>query len=464
MGWTPTADTYMAPGTNILMLQDTYPFPLPKEPEHEKLILYYDKPTKDQFWTRPGPPKGWREMTNAKKQSWIQSETRRCFVTGQWIFLKGQPVWMPPFYWWLLNWWYTKVGFFNFRISQLLEEYYEIYCEGDKWCIGTFRFKKRRDGLTTRRMARKVWKAIQTEEGWFGMSSKTGQDVRDVCWRALMRGYNRLPTFFLPEQSGMSDPQRKLEFKKPSIRLTAKNRDIIIDPEDVFRENVGSDELNTTIDWRDTVEDAYDGQQCVEIDLDEFGKWRKASALNAAYTYIMSCTLDGVKVGMIHCYTSPPEKDGPELKECSDMWEAANFAKNKNLQAWKFYRWLTSSLDSYGGACDKYGYCDRELADKLICDFRRAQPLAKRKAAIRQTVRFIEEVFDNVENNTFITAPQIRTRWRYLQAIDYKDPKTREPKYVYGNYEWTNGIAFTTAFFKPSENQDDFLAFFFGNC
>src|SRR5262249_18606062 len=154
------------------------------------------------------------------------------------------------------------------------------------------RFKKRRDGLTTRRMARKCWKAIQTEEGWFGMQSKTGTDVRDVCWRALMRGYNRLPLFFLPEQSGMSDPQKKLEFKKPSIRLTRTNREQVLGM-DVFRENMFDDELNTTIDWRDTTSDAYDGQQTNEVDLDEFTKWKKADPMEAAYTYIQSCTLDG---------------------------------------------------------------------------------------------------------------------------------------------------------------------------
>ena len=231
------------------MLQGIYPFVLlPPEPKDDRLILYHDKPTKDQYWQRPGPPKQWRDWTNARKDEWIESETRRCFDTGQWVFIKGQPVWFPPAYWFLLNWWYTKAGYFDFRVSQLLEEYFELFCEDDRWCIGTFSFKKRRDGKTTRRMARKCWKAIHTPESWFGICSKTGSDARDVCWRALMRGYNRLPTFFLPEQSGMSDPQKKLEFKKPSIRLTRTNQKLLFDADDVFRVGVGSDELSTTID------------------------------------------------------------------------------------------------------------------------------------------------------------------------------------------------------------------------
>jgi len=72
-------------------------------------------------------------------------------------------------------------------------------------------------------------------------------------------------------------------FKVSSQRITRANKDAIFG-DDVFREGVADDELNTTIDWRDTSEDAYDGQQCVEVDLDEFCKWKKASAISAAHS------------------------------------------------------------------------------------------------------------------------------------------------------------------------------------
>lgn len=455
MIWQPTDNTYTLPGGRILLLQDTYPFELPELPHSEKHIFNYDKQPSEQVWQRQGPPRNWDDLSASKKEDWIEAETRRCFDTGAHIYINGLPIWIPPAYWFTLNWWYTKVGYLDFRVSQLLEEYFEIFCERDRWCIGTFTFKKRRDGKTTRRMARKVWKAIQTQNGWFGLQSKTGKDAKSVCWKILMRGWGRLPTFFIPEVSGMTDPKTLLELKKPSERITSSNRHHLFET-DIFRQKIDDDDLNTTLDWRDTVADAYDGQQADEIDLDEFGKWVKASALEAAYTYIQSCTLDGVKVGMIHCYTSPPEKDNAGLKECQEMWDGADYKKIKDLQAFKFYRWLTSSLDSYAGAIDKFGYCDRDKADKMIVAARNAAPASKKKAIVRQTCRSIDEIFESIENDVFITAPEIRTRLNYLKVIEYKDPASKDRKYIYGNFEWVDGIEFGEVQFKPSENQEDF--------
>jgi hypothetical protein len=305
-------------------------------------------------------------------------------------------------------------------------------------------------------MARKIWKAIQTRNGWFGLQSKTGFDVKKVCWTILMRGWNRLPSFFIPEVSGMTDPKMSLELKKPSERITKSNKSQIFSNDDIFREVFDDDDLNTTIDHRDTVADAYDGQQVNEVDLDEAFKWVKASALEAAYTYLQSCTLDGKKVGMIHVYSSPPEKDNQGLKEALELWEGGDYKKIKNLQAFKFYRWFTSSLDSYAGAIDEYGICDRAKADTMIMAARAAAPQSRKKAVVRQTPRYIEEIFEAVENDVFITAPEIRTRKKYLEVINYKDPVTKDPKYIYGNFEWVDGIEFGKVFFKPSENQEGF--------
>lgn len=454
MIWTPTSTSKTLPGSNILLLQDTYPFALPEPPRNEKSIINYDKPISQQFWTRPTRPKNWDSLSVVKQGEWIEEETRRCFEDGVWIFIKGMPIWIPPAYYFTLTWFYTKVGYLDFRISQLLEEYFELFCEGDQWCIGTFSFKKRRDGKTTRRMARKLWKAIQTHNGWFGIQSKTGKDAKNVCWKILMTGYKRLPVFWQPETSGMTDPKLMLEFAKQSVRITKANMDELY--ADIFRENFAEDDLNTTVDWRDTVSDAYDGQQVVEVDLDEFGKWLKASALEAAYTYMQSASLDGKRVGLIHCYTSPPEKDGKGLEDCKEMWDAADYSKIKHIEAFKFYRWLTSSLDSYAGAIDQFGYCDSQKAYEMIKALRDSAPQSKKKAVVRQTVMNIEEIFDSVENDVFITAPEIRKRFNFLTTVDYKRISTKERKYVYGNFEWNDGLEWTGTYFKPAENQDDF--------
>lgn len=451
-----TPSTLKVPGeNNKLLLQGVYPFRLPEIPKNEKDILFYNCKREDQYWQRQGPPQNWKSLSAARREKWIEEETDRCFITGKWMFSDGEPVWLPPAFYFTLNWWYSKVGYMNFRYCQLLEEYYELFCEADRWCISTFRLKKRRDGLTTRRMARKIWKAIQTREGWFGLQSKTGKDAKTVCWNILMRGYKKLPLFFLPEASGMTDPKTSLEFKRPSERISKTNQKTVYDINDIFRQG-DIEDLNTTVDWRDTVSDAYDGQQIVELTLDEWCKWKKASALDALYTCKRSAQLDGIKVGMIHCISSPPETDGPNLDDTEDLWNESNYEEIKNDQTFKVYRWLTSSLDSYAGAINKFGVCDRDLAESMIDAERDAAPKRKRKAVVRQTIKYIDEIFDATDDTVFLTAPEMRVREKFLKGIRFKDAAQKEPKYIYGNFAWEDGVPFSTVVFKPSEDQEDF--------
>jgi len=449
-------ETYLKPGTNILMLQGTYPFQLPPIPSDEKEIYFHDKKKEDQCWVRPGPPKNWQNFSPAKKDRWIEEEVDRCFITGAWVFIKGEPVWMPPAYWFTLNWFWIGDMFMKFRKAQLLEEYFECFAENDPKCIGTFRFKKRRDGLTTRRMARTIWKAIQTRNGWFGIQSKTGQDAKKVCWKHLMTGFNRLPKFFKPQRGGNTDPKTMLEFKKLSERITKSNYKQIFSEDDIFNENLEDDDLNTTIDWRDTTDNAYDGQKLTEITLDEFCKWLKASALNAFYTYKQCCLLDGERVGMIHMITSPPETDGPGLDDGKEMWDASDYNVVINQPGFHTLRWFTSALDSYAGAIDKYGDCDRDKAEQEIMAERNGTVAKKRKAVVRQTPMYLDEIFETLDSTIFITEKEIQQRLKYLRGIKFKDPDKKEAKYIYGNFDWKDGIPYGEVIWKPSQHQTDF--------
>lgn len=440
---------------DVLMLQGIYPFQLPEVPTDKSLILNFDKPIEEQYWQRLGPPKDWNNLNLKQRQAWIELESERCFITGVWIMIKGKPVWLTPFFYWFLQWWYTTDGYFQFRKFQLLEEYFEVFCEEDRWCVGTLRFKKRRDGLTTRRMARTIWKAIQTRNGWFGMQSKTGKDVKETCWHILMTGFEKLPAIFLPTMSGNTDPKTKLQFKKPSERITKSNQEDLFSS-DLFRQEEDSDSLNTMVDWRDTTADAYDGQRLAEITIDEFDKWVKASSIDAIYTYIKSCTLDGIKVGMIHAISSPSERNTKQHNESIEMWEACDYTKIKDEPTFKIYRWFTSALDSYAGAIDKYGDCDRAIAKQMILAERNAAPERKRKQVIRQTPMYIDEIIDSVENDVFMCAPEIKTRRKFLQTIDYKDDQKTDRKYIFCNADWKDGIPDTTVIWRPSENQEDF--------
>lgn len=361
-------------------------------------------------------------------------------------------VWLPPDAYHYLNWWKLKDGKYpKFRWSQLKEYYFERFSESVDLCVGTVRFKKRRDGLTSRRMQRKVWKAIQTKNAWCGMQSKTGKDVTTVCWKTLMAGWKYMPSFYKPTQSGTTDPKTKLEFSEPAARITRSNKIDIIDFDDL-----DAAILDTVIDWRDTVSDAYDGQELLDLTLDEFAKWIKASILDAIYTYIKCVYRDGEKVGHIHAISSPSEKNNKAHEESLELWNIADYLLNKDIDAPKFFRWFTPATQSYADprCMDIYGFCDEGRAYDLIMAERAAAPESKKQAVIRQTPITIDEIFSSVDDVIWTNAEEMQKRKIYLIGTKYKDAEQTEPKYLVGNYEWKDGIPDTDVIFRLAPNQE----------
>lgn len=433
-----------------ILIQDTYKLILPPEPQFESDILFHDKKKGDQYWRRPTTPKPWKEMNAKEKDKHIERESIRVFETGVDFMNNGEIVHLPPEAYFFWAYWKMETGFAGFRKCQLLEYYFERFCENDPWSIGGVGYKKRRDGRTHRRMCKTYWKAIQSENSWLGIQSKTGTDAKDVCFKKLKLGWRNLPKYFKPPISGTSDPKTRLEFTRPATRLTKNNVHTALDMDE------DDDSLNTTIDFRDTTDDAYDGQQLLEVTLDEFAKWDKASSLNAAYTYIKSCTLDGRKVGHIWAVSSPAEKNNKAHKQAIEWWEACDYEKVKDKEGWKFHRIFTSAIDSYAEAIDKYGDCDQEKAYKAIIDERNNAPESKKLAVIRQNPITIDEVLGSTDDYVWSNTKNMRDRKVYLMGSRFKDVKQTSPKYIFGNYEWIDGMQDTQVVFKAAPKQEVF--------
>jgi hypothetical protein len=449
----------------LIWLNDIYPYWTPEEPD-EKKILFSNLPVEEQYWRRTPIPANWEGLSHKVKTKFIEQEVDRMFVTGVWFMSKGRKVYLPPDAYFYFNYWRMKDGEFpKFRFSQLREIYFENFAEAISNCIGTFGFKKRRDGRTTRRMCRKLWKAIQpkNKNSKLGMQSKTGKDAKDICWEILMAGYRGLPIWVKPDQSGSSDPKTQLEFSKPAQRLSRHNVRKVL--EDVSNDDQS---LNTTINWRDTVADAYDGDELLDYTCDEAAKWVKANVLRAFTTYTKCFWKDGVKVGHWHGISSPNEKNGKEHDRSVALWSMGDPSKHLAInqdgtftvlkKSWFILRYFTSALDGYGGACDKYGDCDAVLAKEMIEEeIANADP-DMRAELKRQLPMTIEEILMNIEDLIFMSGPEMLARKMILDDMEFRDKEKQTPKYVYYNLQWKNGVRFTEVEMKQSKNQEEFSA------
>lgn len=447
----------------LLWLNDIYPYRVPDPPDERK-ILFSNLPIEEQYWRRTPMPSNWATLPQKSKSQFIEQEVDRMFVSGVWFMSKGRKVYLSPDAYFWFNYWKMKDGNYpNFRFSQLREIYFENFAESIPNCIGTFGFKKRRDGRTSRRMCRMVWKAIQpkNKNSKLGLQSKTGTDARDVCWEILLTGFKALPIWVKPDMAGSSDPATKLEFSKPSQRLSRTNVRRVLE-----EQSQDDDSLNTIINWRDTTADAYDGDELLDFTCDEVAKWKKANVLKSFGTYTKCFWKDGVKVGHWHGITSPSEKNGPEHDRSIMFWNMGDPSKHLKInsdgtfevltKAWFILRFFTGALEGYGGACDKYGDCDALLAEEMIeAEIQNAEP-ELRSELRRQLPKSIQDILVNTQDLIFMSGPEMLLRKMYLDSIKFRDPVLKTPKYVFYNLDWEDGIRFSRAIMKPSPKQDGF--------
>ena len=112
-----------------------------------------------------------------------------------------------------------------------------------------------------------VNQATISRDARFGILSKSGADAKKMFTDKVVPIANRLPFFFKPIQDGMDKPKTELAFRVPASKITKKNM-YDIEAEEILG-------LDTTIDWKNTDDNSYDGEKLLLLVHDESGKWIK---------------------------------------------------------------------------------------------------------------------------------------------------------------------------------------------
>jgi len=121
---------------------------LPKRPNEED-IVNFGLPKKDQKWNREDLPKGLNDKTvNSREFSGFIGEQFYKRRHGVWIYIKGQPVYLSPTYWFGLQWYRELREYPTFRVIQNeLMLFWEACC-ADQRCYGMNYIKNRRFGAS----------------------------------------------------------------------------------------------------------------------------------------------------------------------------------------------------------------------------------------------------------------------------------------------------------------------------
>ena len=341
---------------------------LPKTPK-VKNILFHHLPIKDQYWRRFDLPQElsrirsmdeWAEMPREfrdKFRPYIEEEYRRR-REGVWFYNRGDATYITGRHYMMLQWSVLDIGapyFLDFQRDIFL---HLAACEADPRCIGQLYTKCRRSGYTNICSSVIVDEATQVKDKLIGIQSKTGKDAQEnIFMKKVVQMFRKYPFFFKPIQDGTTNPRMELAFREPSKKITKNNKTSVV-----------GDALNTVINWKNTTNNAYDGEKLHLLYLDEAGKWEKPTDIREAWRIQRTCLIVGRKVvgkAMVGSTVNPMAKGGTEYK---DLWADSNPGeRNKNGRTRSgLYRLFIPAYDSLEGFFDRYGMAVVEDPDSHV--------------------------------------------------------------------------------------------------
>lgn len=301
----------------IIEISDLF-IQLPAIPKDKSKILFHDLPKKDQHWRRLDVPDAirsirsmdeWNQQPEAfrnKYKPYILEEFRRR-REGVFFMNNGEVVYITGHHYILLQWSPMDVGYPHFLDFQRKIYIHLEACVADPRSFGQAYTKTRRTGYSNVASAVLVNDGTQTKNKTLGIVSKTGKDAQEgVFMKKVVPMHKAYPFFFKPIQDGSTNPRAELAFREPAGRLTKNNKT-----------TQQSEALDTVINWRNTVENAYDSEKLLWLFLDEAGKYEDPINVNTLWRIHKTCLLMGRKIigkAMVGSTVNPLPKGGANYK------------------------------------------------------------------------------------------------------------------------------------------------------
>ena len=436
---------------------------LPKQPS-KKSIFGYGK--KVQMWERQPMPEElsriksmdqWAEMPQEFRQKfrpYIEEEFRRR-REGFWFMNNGEPVYITGRHYMALQWTKFDVGYPNYLSFQKDIFLHMAACEADPRSIGQLYTKCRRSGYTNICASVLVDEATQVKDKLLGIQSKTGKDAQEnIFMKKVVAMFKSYPFFFKPIQDGTTNPRMELAFREPSKRITKNNK----------TSQVG-DALNTVVNWKNTTNNAYDGEKLHILYLDEAGKWERPADIRDAWRIQRTCLIVGKRIvgkALVGSTVNPMDKGGKEYK---NIWEDSDpRERNQNGRTRSgLYRLFIPAYEALEGFFDKYGnpiLDDPEQPidglDFDIIDQGSKTYLKNEREALTHDASELNEVirqFPFTEDEAFRDSidGSIFNVGKIYEQINHNDSIFPNPV-VIGNFVWKNGEQDTEVVFSPDAN------------
>jgi hypothetical protein len=438
---------------------------LPSTPEN---VYKRDDKKENQYWKPSEYPKelsniktifNWHTMPKNFKDEWvdyIEGEFDRR-EHGFFFMNNGVETYITGSHYMYLQWTKIDVGLPDYREANRIYHIFWEACKADNRSFGMVYLKIRRSGFSFMGSSELSNTGTLAKDARLGILSKTGNDAKTMFTNKVVPIINNYPFFFKPIQDGMDKPKTELAFRVPAAKITKKNMYETTD------NNSDIKGLDTTIDWKNTADNSYDGEKLLLLVHDESGKWIKPDNILNNWRVTKTCLRLGSKIiGKCMMGSTPNalEKGGANFKK---LYEESNVkTRNANGQTKSGMYSLYIPMEwNFEGYIDRFGMpvfrnpskpiqgIDGQMISNGAIDYWENEVASLKNDA--DALNEFYRQFSRTESHAFRdeSKSSIFNLTKIYQQIDYNDSLIRDRVLTRGSFSWLNGEKDTKVVWTP---------------
>jgi len=426
------------------------------------------KKKEEQHWERQELPKElskiksifqWNDMPSEFKDRWVDYIEQEFDYRESGMFFKnnGAPSYITGSHYMYLQWASIDVGYPDFREANRIFWIYWEACRADKRSFGMDYLKIRRSGFSFMGSSECVNVGTLANDSRVGILSKTGSDAKKMFTDKVVPINSRLPFFFKPIMDGMDKPKTELAFRVPASKITKKNMFSVL--------NDDMEGLDTTVDWKNTDDNSYDGEKLLLLVHDESGKWIKPNNILNNWRVTKTCLRLGSKIigkCMMGSTSNALSKGGGNFKKLYEDSDTTKRNRNGQTKSGMYSLFIPMEWNMEG-FIDMYGMpvfdtpekpvlgIDGEMISEGAIDYWQAEVDSLKNDAdalnefYRQFPRTESHAFRDESKQSLFNLTKI------YQQIDYNDTLISEHHVTRGSFHWKDGLKDTKVIFSPDQ-------------
>jgi hypothetical protein len=378
---------------------------------------------------------------------------------GFWFYNKSVATYITGTHFMYLQWSKIDVGQPDFRESNRLFYIFWEACKADSRCYGMCYLKNRRSGFSFMSSAETVNMATITSDARYGILSKSGPDAKKMFTDKVVPISVNYPFFFKPIQDGMDRPKTELAYRVPATKYTRRKLETNQKVQEL-------DGLDTTIDWKNTGDNSYDGEKLKLLVHDESGKWEKPNNILNNWRVTKTCLrLGGRIIGkcMMGSTSNALDKGGSNFKKLYNDSDVRERNANGETRSGLYSLFIPMEWN-YEGYIDSYGLPVFETPNKDtqgphgkkikigVLEYwqNEVDGLKKDQDALnefyRQFPRTEQHAFRDEAKQSLFNLTKI------YEQIDFNQDVKNELLITKGSFQWQNGIKDSKVLFVPNKN------------